>query len=124
ADPSIFPNGLALELYRPGFPGRPLRVQYKAPYTTPLVNAADDVQTVTGLHPQAHDIPTLGAIMRLVQWRELKRSFSEAQGEPRRAQEVPVGGAETSIKMITQHRTDRIAAERSRLDMQYRRQWR
>ncbi len=122
ADTSIFPSGMSLVLDQGGFPGRPLRVQYKAPYTTPLVAANDNVQTVTGLQPTAHDIPVLGAPARLMQFRELKRSFSEAQGEPRRAQEVPVGSSLTASKGLLQYREMRIAAERSRLEKIYKMQ--
>lgn len=119
ADTSVFPSGISLTLDQGGYPGRPLRVQYKSPYTTPLVNATDDVAAVTGLHSQAHDIPTLGAPARLMQYRELKRSFSEAQGEPRRAQEVPVGSSLTASKGILAYRQDRIRAERARLEKKF-----
>ena len=124
ADTSVFPSGIALELYGYGFPGRPIRVQYKAPYSTPLVNASDDVLGVTGLHTQAHDIPTLGAAYRMMAWREFKRSFTESQGEPRRAQEVPVGSSETAVKMVAAQLQARIDDERTRLDRMYQRQWR
>ena len=98
--------------------------QYKAPYSTPLVNASDDVLGVTGLHTQAHDIPTLGAAYRMMAWREFKRSFTESQGEPRRAQEVPVGSSETAVKMVAAQLQARIDDERTRLDRMYQRQWR
>lgn len=123
-DTTQFPSGTALRFDGVGYAGRPVRVLYKATYSTPLVNLSDDVQGVTGLHPQAHDIPVWGAAYRLMQWRELKRSFTESQSEPRRAQEVPVGSSLTAMKGIMQHRADRIAEERSRLDAMYRRVWR
>jgi len=119
ADTTVFPSGIALQFYAGGYPGRPIRVQYKSPYTTPLVNTTDDVQAVTGLHTQAHDIPVLGATYRLMQFRELKRSFTEAQPEARRAEEVPVGSSLTSMKGIMAHRKDRIDAERTRLKQMY-----
>lgn len=124
ADPAVFPSTLSIKLYESAFPGRPIRVQYKAPYTTPLVNPTDDVQLVCGLHPQAHDIPELGATVRLMEYRELKRSFTEAQGEPRRSQEVPVGSSLTAMKGVAQRRENRIQAERSRLGAMWPRQWR
>lgn len=124
ADTTIFPSGLALEFKGVGYPGRPIRVQYKAPFGTPLVNSSDDVEGVLGLHPQAHDILTLGAVYRLMQFREIKRSFTETEAEPRRAQEVPVGASLTAMKGIMQHRTDRIAAERTRLNRMYPVSWR
>lgn len=119
SDTSNFPSGLSLKLNQGGYPGRPLRIQYKAPYSVPLVNPTDDVKAVTGLHAQAHDIPVLGAPARLMQFRELKRSFSEAQGEPRRAQEVPVGSSLTASKGLMAYRDKRIADERSRLIKMY-----
>lgn len=119
ADTAVFPSGLALTLDHGLYAGRPIRIQYKSPYSTPLVNAADDVQAVTGLHPEAHDLPLYGAPARLMQFRELKRSFSEAQGEPRRAQEVPVGSSLTASKGLMQYRKDRIDAERARLQKMY-----
>jgi hypothetical protein len=124
ADTTQFPSGNALRFDGVGYPGRPIRVLYKATYSATLVNSTDDIEAVSGLHSQAHDILTLGAAYRLMQWRELKRSFTETQSEPRRAQEVPVGSSLTAVKGIMQHRTDRIAAERARLDMMYRRIWR
>jgi hypothetical protein len=123
ADTTQFPSGMALQFRGCGFPGRPIRVQYMAPYTTPLAAAADDVAAVTGLHPQAHDIPTLGATYRLMQFREIPRSFTEAQPQPRKAQEVPVGSSLTAMKGVMQHRLDRIAAERGRLNRMYPRSW-
>ena len=122
ANTSVFPSGMSFTLDQGGYPGRELRVQYKASFTTPLVNASDDVLSVTGLHVQAHDIPPLGAAARLMQFRELKRSFTEAQGEPRRAQEVPVGSSLTAAKGIEMLRMQRIEAERTRLNKMYQRQ--
>ena len=119
---SVFPSGMSLKLYEGAYPGRPVRVQYKSPYTTPLVNPGDDVVATTGLQATAHDIPVLGAAYRLMMFRELKRSFSEAQAEPRRAAEVPVGSSLTALKGIQQLRLDRIANERERLNKIYKRQ--
>lgn len=119
ADTTVFPSGLALVLKtRQAYPGRPVRVQYKAPYNH-LVNASDTFATTAGLHPQANDIPTLGAAYRLMAFREFKRSYTEIQSEPRRAQEVPVGSSLTAVKLVAQQRTDRIAAERARLNRMY-----
>ena len=119
ADTSVFPSGMALEFSGFGYPGQPIRVQYMAPFITPLVNATDDVLSVTGLHVQAHDIPPLGATLRLMEYREIPRSFTEAQPQARKAQEVPVGSSLTAMKGVMQQRMDRIAAERSRLHRMY-----
>lgn len=119
ADTSVFPSGIAIVFKeKQAYPGRPVRIQYKAPYTH-LVNANDTFVNTAGMHSQAVDIPTLGAAYRLMAFREFKRSFSEAQPEPRRAQEVPVGASLTAVKLVAQQRTDRIAAERQRLENWY-----
>jgi hypothetical protein len=118
----VFPSGVSIKVYNNAYPGRPIRVQYKAPYTTPLVWPDDDVAEVTGLHSQAHDIPVLGAALRLMMFRELKRTFTEAQGEPRRAAEVPVGSSLTAVRGIQMLRADRIANERERLNKMYKQQ--
>lgn len=119
-DRAVSPSGISLKLYQAGFPGRPIRILYKAPYTTPLINPDDNVELLTGLHTQAHDIPQLGAAIRLMSFRELKRSFSESQGEPRRASEIPVGSSLTAMKGLQQLRAERISAEATRLDRIYR----
>ncbi len=119
ADTSVFTSGMALEFTGMGYPGRPIRVQYKAPFTASLAAATDNVLTVTGLHLQAHDIPPLGATYRLMQYREIPRSFTEAQPQARKAQEVPVGASLTAMKGVMQQRMDRIAAERTRLERMY-----
>lgn len=124
ADATQFPSGTGFRFDGQGYAGRPIRILYKSTYNSNLMFASDDVLGVSGLHSQAHDILTLGAAYRLMPWRELKRSFSETQFEPRRAQEVPVGSSLTAIKGIMQQRTDRIAAERARLDSMFRRNWR
>lgn len=124
ADPGLFPSGLSIKFYKPLNPGRPIRVQYKAPYASVLANPGDDVGIITGLHDQAHDIPPLGAAVRLVEYREVKRSFSEAQSEPRRSEEVPVGASLTALKGIEARRQLRIEAERARLEKQFPRQLR
>jgi hypothetical protein len=125
ADTTVFPSGMALEIKGgPRFPGRPIRVQYKKRYTTPLVNASDDVLSVTGLQTTAHDIPVLGATARLMEFREIPRSFMEAQPQPRRAQEVPVGSSLTAMKGVMQRLQFRIDEERARLDRQYKVSWR
>jgi hypothetical protein len=118
ADPFVFKSGMSIKLYEAAYPGQPVRISYKAPYLTPLVNPSDDVLNVTGLHTQAHDIPVLGAICRLMETREIKRTFVEDQPQPRIATEVPVGASLTGMKQVWQHRQQRINDERQRLEMQ------
>lgn len=122
-DTTVFPSGTGLRFDGHGYAGRPIRVLYKASFSSTLANASDDILGVSGLHTQAHDILTLGAAYRLMPWRELKRSFTETQSEPRQSQEVPVGSSLTAMKGIMQMRMDRLAAERSRLNAKYKRRW-
>ena len=116
ANLAVFPSGMSLKLYRAAYPGQQVRVSYKAPYSTPLVNPTDDVEAVVGLHAQAHDIPVLGAMCRLMEVREFKRTFVEDQPQPRTATEVPVGASLEAMKQVLAHRQARIDAERQRLE--------
>jgi hypothetical protein len=115
ADPYHFPSGMSLKLYQAAYPGQQVRVSYKAPYTTPLVNPTDDVEGVTGLHPEAQDIPVMGAAIRMMEWRDFKRSFSEDQPQTRTATEVPMGSSQEAIKSMLADRQRRVDAERQRL---------
>jgi hypothetical protein len=125
ADTTVFPSGMALFLYDQSnyYPGQPIRIAYKAPFTTPLVNPSDNVLSVTGLQQEAHDIPVLGAACRLMEFREFKRSFTEDQPQPRTATEVPVGSSLEAMKSVAAHRELRIAEERSRINMMYAQQY-
>lgn len=109
-----FPSGNGLILYQSAFPGQPIHVVYAAPFSH-LTTLASDVQTVTGLPATANDIPPMGAIEQLVGAREIKRNFTESQGEPRRATEVPPGATRASVAAVSARRQRRIAAEATRL---------
>jgi hypothetical protein len=112
ANPVLFPSGMSVKVYYPAYPGQQIRISYKARYDGPLQNPNDDVEKVTGLHADAHDIPPLGAMCRLMEVRDIKRSFTEDQPQPRTATEVPVGAALTSMRQVLAHRQQRIDAER------------
>lgn len=112
-----FPSGNALVLYAGGFPGLEVRVRYRTSFGQ-FVNLGD-THTTVGLPATAVDLPPLGASMRLVAPRDVKRSFSETQGEPRRAEEVPVGSANSAMRGIMMLRQSRILAEAARLESMY-----
>lgn len=133
ADPDVFPlsasvstngYGMALEFMGGGYPGRPIRTTYSYPYDSALSLPTDDIQVVSGLQPTCFDILELGATYRMFIYRDLKRSFSETQFEPRRAQEVPNGSAQTAMKSLELEFMNRISQERQRLHQQYKRRWR
>lgn len=112
----VVSSGQALRIWD-GMPGRDLRILYKAPFV-PLLSLDSDVAT-TGLEPEAWDIPPLGAVYRLVPSRDIKATFTEAQGEPRRASEVPPGASRQAASGPTNQYEVRVAQERTRLQAKY-----
>jgi len=105
--------------------GQAIRVKYRAPFTV-LTTATlnDDIVTTTGLRTSMLDIPVLGASARLIAGREIKRNLIEAQGNTRRAAEVPVGAQLQSAQAFVRLRNDRIKAEAARLYAEYPQSWR
>lgn len=95
-----------------------LRIVYKAPFNR-IVKEADDIQMICGYPLSAEDILIMGAQIRLMAPREMKRNFTESQGDTRRADEVPSGAVANSIANITRLRRERIVAEATKLDSQY-----
>jgi hypothetical protein len=114
-----FASGQALLLYDEAGPGRTIRVVYKAKYGALSATLASDVETATGLHGEAHDIPPLGAAARLVAPREVKRSFTESQPESRAAAEVPPGTSTRAAGLLLQLRNQRLREEAARLSAAY-----
>lgn len=111
---TLFPSGLALFFSDPGEVGGSVRVRYRAEFGQ-LATLGDDVTAVTGLPASAHDIPPLGAAARLMRARELRRNFTDSQGDTRRAGEVPPGAVRRSADGLWGDRQRRIAAESARL---------
>lgn len=100
ANTTDFPSGHSLVLKMGGHPGFPIRVTYKANYTI-STTLSDDVLTATGLFLSAHDIPPMGAAIRLNMGRDIKRTFLNRQPEPRRQDEVPPNSAQGAIQTLT-----------------------
>lgn len=117
ADTAVFPSGLALMLRQPGANGLKVRLLYRAGFVAPLLLATD--LATTGLPLTAYDIPPMGAAMRLVSTREVKRNFTETQGDTRRAGEVQAGAVTQSMRPLAALRMARIQAEAARLMAQY-----
>ena len=117
APTSDFGSGTAIFVYGGAESGRPIRVLYKANFTT--VNSLSSGVRITGLPETAWDIPPMGAAIKLMASREIKRNLTESQGDPRRANEVQAGALAASYRGLAAIRAARIAAERSRLDAQY-----
>lgn len=85
-----FATGFALILAESANPGRQLRIEVKVPLTR-LTATSQDIVTQTGLLASAEPLIKYGAAMKLVYWRETMRNVFEAQGDSRRAEEVPAG---------------------------------
>lgn len=116
--PSTFPSGNGIVLYKSGYPGLPVHIQFLAPFQ-PLVNLTDDLTAVAGLSPTMYDIPDLGASIKLMQPREVKRNFYEAQPDPRKAAEIPPQAVANSSAKLEQQRLARIIAEADRIMSAY-----
>jgi hypothetical protein len=116
---AIFPSGFALIVYSPAWPGLPIHVWYKTSFF-PLINLTDNVVNTTGMAPTALDILPVGAAILLNQDREIKRNFTEAQPDARKAAEVPPAAVMNATKQMQLWRGNRIAAERARLEQNVR----
>lgn len=94
-----------------------LRVSYKAPYGS--FTAESDTVADIGGSSNIDDLLALGAQIRLMAGREIKRNFTESQGDTRRAEEVPSGAVSNSMLQLQRLRRDRVMAEAARLNRQY-----
>lgn len=95
-----------------------LRVRYKSPFTR-ASSESSDLTTDCGLPSTCDDLVELGVILKVMNGREIKRSFTESQGDTRRAEEVPPGSARDSLSNLLRLRRERIIAESGRLKAQY-----
>jgi hypothetical protein len=111
-----FASGFALTFDTPVRSGS-VRVLYKAPYTA--FTAESDTVSGAGGTSSLDDLLSLGAQIRVMAGREVKRNFTESQGDTRRAEEVPAGAVGGSILNLQRLRRDRIQAEAARLNRQY-----
>lgn len=112
-----FSAGYALRFDEQVRAGR-MVVVYKAPFTN-LTAESQNLQNMAGFPSSCEDILMMGAQIRLVSPREVKRNFTESQGDTRRAEEVPPGSVSSSINNIIRMRRDRIIAESAKLKRQY-----
>lgn len=99
-------------------PASDVRLVYKAPFGR-IINEQDDIQIVAGFPQSAEDILIMGAQIRMMSSREIKRNFTESQGDTRRSDEVPPGAVANSINNLLRIRRDRITAEAAKLTRRY-----
>ena len=112
-----FSSGYGLRFDEPVRQGR-LHVVYKTPFNN-VTTETQNLQNIAGLPSSCEDILMMGAQIRLVSPREVKRNFTESQGDTRRAEEVGAGSIAGSINNIIRMRRDRITAEAAKLVRQY-----
>jgi hypothetical protein len=115
AETLAFPSGQSLTLSAGGYPGFNVRVFYKAAFNPVLTNLTADAAAATGMSTSMLDIPPLGAAIRLMAGREIKRNFIEGQPDTRRSTEVPPGATARAGMNIQMYYNQRIAQEKSRL---------
>lgn len=113
---SDFASGFALVFDEDCVAGS-LRVRYKAPFTR-ASSISSNLQSVCFVPESMEDILEMGVMIRLLASREVKRNFTEAQGDTRRATEVPSGGMRDSMTNILRLRRDRILSEKAKLARQ------
>jgi hypothetical protein len=118
ADPTTFPSSVSIELGG-NVPesGRTLRIVYSTDFShfTDLTTTCSAV----GLSTSMEDLPTLGAAMKLAGIREVARNFTEAQGDTRRASEVPPNAQRAGYAAIALERQRRIRDEAMKLTTTY-----
>lgn len=118
---SSFASGYGLILHSDAWPGEKVRVLYKTGFT-PLTDSTTALST-TGLHSEGYDLPALGAALRLMSSRPIRREFLDEQGSSRMSEEVPPGAVSASMRDLRGLRTERINAEATRLNGQYPAIW-
>ena len=112
-----FPSGNTL-VFDESIMAGDVRVRYKAPFVR-ASSESSDLTTNCFLPSTCDDIVEMGVILRMMAGREIKRNFTESQGDTRRAEEVPAGAITSSIANILRLRRERIIAESGRLKAQY-----
>ena len=119
-----FPSGNGIIFYKTAWPGRPIRIQFLAPFTA-LVNLTDDAFSVGGIPVYMQDIIVMGAEIRLAPDREIQRNSTNAQPDPRKAIEVPPGAVRAATQSLEARYIKRLNEEKSRLTRSYpEREWR
>ena len=115
---SDFPSGMALDVGNMVPRATTLVVKYKTEFDR-ISNEQQDLFLSSGLPETAEDVIILGAQIRLMAPREVKRNFTESQGDTRRATEVPPGAVAGSIQNLLRLKRDRVTAEAQRLNRLY-----
>jgi len=113
-----FPSGMALDVGNMVSRATTLVVKYKTEFDH-IGSEQSDLFLSSGLPETCEDLIVLGAQIRLMAPREIKRNFTESQGDTRRANEVPPGSIGGSVTNLLRLRRDRVTAEAQRLNRLY-----
>ena len=106
-------NGL-VRLTRMTPAGASVQFIYTSEFTEP-VYLTDDPVADCGLSESMLDIPVLGAVSTLLLTTEARRNQVQAQGDPRRADEVQTGGNTNAARFFRSERQNRVNDEYARL---------
>jgi hypothetical protein len=103
-----YPSGYSLKLFRGGVAGQNVNVLLRTAFT-PYAAVTDNV-LASGISATMTDLPPMGAALRLLAGREVRRNQFESQGDTRRAEEVTPGSVGASSRGIAAMRQTRIQA--------------
>lgn len=106
-----------------GGPDKAVRIfsealQYRITYALKFLRPqtfSDDAIIDCGLQPSMIDIPPLGAAAVMMQGQEARRAHQRAQGDPRRAEDVPITAATASARELQRMFRNRIDEEHAAL---------
>lgn len=119
SDTTDFPGGKSIVLRRGGHSGQKVRISYRARFGDITTLAlTDDVSTI-GIHPEGQTVLPYCAATHAMAGREVKRNFSTAQVEPRRAEEVPPGAVKASSENLERQYYKKLQAYRRFLHRLY-----
>jgi hypothetical protein len=91
------------------------QVVYAGAFSLADMSDATDLVATAGLQPSMLDLAALGTAWRLLATQDVKRTQTEAQPEPRRAEEVPVGMISQTAEILRRIRASRLAEEADKL---------
>lgn len=123
---SDFASGNAIFINDPLPSNTTLHITYSYPFA-PLSALSDLVFPTTGLSLSQYDLPLLSASIALTAGREIKRNWTESQGQTRRAEEVGPGANLSSSNALRAQFRQRYVEEANRLSKMFpnrkRRMW-
>lgn len=117
-DTSVFPSGYALFVWGGAIDGNTIRLTTFEPFTV-VDSLTDDLTVDAGLPATAVDVLAMGVALGLGAGREVSRNDTRAQGDTRRAAEVPPGAQAGSTNPIRAWYQARLRNEVMLLSQRY-----